>query len=572
LSLESDSRRVLEELSRAQEQLRADILLGLGGSKPPPHLELYAQMAAGLAANPQRVRELQSRHQQEQLALWSRFFGPGSAEALSEDKPDRRFSAPEWRSSPWFEYLYRTYVLYSRSLQELAEAAHVEEPVRRKLRFHTRQLVDAMAPSNYVATNPEAIKLALRTQGESIARGLTNLAADVRRGRISMTDESAFEVGRNLALTPGAVVYQNELMQLIQYRPLTPSVHQLPLVMVPPCINKYYILDLQPENSFVRHAAAHGITVFMISWRNIPPALGQMHWDDYLELGVMRAIEVARAICGVKKVNALGFCVGGTLLACALAVLRRKRRRPAASLTLLATMLDYAQSGDISVYVDEAYVTKVEQELGGGGILPGGQLAQAFASLRANDLVWQYVVNNYLKGRTPAAFDLLYWNSDSANLPGPMYAYYVRQMYLENALRVPDRLTMCGAPVDLGRIDLPTYMLATAEDHIVPWTSAYAGTRLLGEKVEFVLGASGHIAGIVNPPSKDRRSFRTGPIAPTPEAWLETSAEHPGSWWKHWTPWIKARSGAQRPARTALGSSEYAELEAAPGRYVRERH
>jgi polyhydroxyalkanoate synthase len=309
----------------------------------------------------------------------------------------------------------------------------------------------------------------------------------------------------------------------------------------------------------------------MISWRNICASLGSMSWDDYLEDGVMRAIEVARAICAVPRVNALGFCVGGTLLACAAAVLRRKRRRPIASLTLLATMLDFTDSGDISVYVDDAYVAKIEQEFGSGGVFPGGQLAQAFASLRANDLVWQYVVNNYLKGRTPPAFDLLYWNSDSANLAGRMYAYYLRNMYLDNALRIPDRLTMCGVRVDLGRIELPAYVLATAEDHIVPWQTAFAGAQLLGKQVEFVLAASGHIAGVINPASKDRRSFRTGEGAPSLQQWLETSVEHAGSWWKHWTPWITARSGRELAARTQLGNSSYQQLEPAPGTYVRER-
>ena len=573
MSTEHATQRALDELARAQDKLRADVLLGLGGAKPPRIAELFGELAAGLAANPHAVRELQGRYAEEHLALCSHFFGAGEAAATaSPPDADRRFSAPEWRSLPWFDYLRRTYSLSARWMEALVDIAKVGEDTRRRLRFHARQLIDAMAPSNYAATNPEAIKLAFETQGESIARGMRNLSADAERGRISMTDESAFEVGRNLAVTPGGVVHQNELMQLIQYRPLTASVHEAPLVIVPPCINKYYVLDLQPENSFVRYAAQQGLTVFMISWRNIPALLGRTSWDDYLKDGVIRAIDVARAICAAPKVNALGFCVGGTLLACAAAVLRRKRRRPIASLSLLATMLDFSDPGDISVYVDDAYVARIEQEFSAGGVFPGGRLAQAFASLRANDLVWQYVVNNYLKGRTPPAFDLLYWNSDSANLAGRMYAYYLRNMYLDNALRIPDRLTMCGVPVDLGRIDLPTYVLATVEDHIVPWQTAFAGAQLLGGPVEFVLAASGHIAGVINPAIKDRRSFRSGRAAPTPQQWLESSVQHAGSWWKHWTPWIKAHSGQQRAARAALGNSSYRELEPAPGTYVRERN
>ena len=564
--------RGLDALSRAQEAVRADLLLGLGGARPPRVAELFAEMAAGLSANPDAVQRLQSRYAEEQLALWSRFFGAAPVERTDPVEKDRRFRAPEWRTLPWFDFLRSSYALSARCLQDLVEITKVDESTRRKLRFHARQLIDAMAPSNCAATNPEAIKLAIETQGSSIARGLENLRADAERGRISMTDESAFEVGRNLATTPGAVVYQNELMQLIQYRPLADAAHRLPLVIVPPCINKYYILDLQPENSFVRHALGQGLTVFMISWRNISPALGQTTWDDYLEEGVMRAIDVARSICAVPKVNALGFCVGGTLLAAAAAVLHRKRRHAIASLTLLATMLDFADVGEISVYVDDDYVAKIEEQFAAGGVFPGGQLAQAFASLRANDLVWQYVVNNYLKGRTPPAFDLLYWNSDSANLAGRMYAHYLRHMYHDNALRIPDRLTMCGVPVDLGRIALPTYVLATVEDHIVPWKTAYASAQLLGADVEFVLAASGHIAGVINPASKDRRSFRTGPGAPGPQEWLAPSVEHAGSWWKHWTPWIKSRSGAMRSALATLGNREHVELQPAPGSYVRERH
>ena len=567
----TNAQRGLDAISQAQEALRADALLSLGGARPPRIAELFAEMAAGLSANPDGVRDLQSRYTQEQLALWSRFFGAATNERPDTAETDRRFSAPEWRALPWFEYLRASYALSARCLRDLVETAKVDEAARRKLRFHARQLIDAMAPSNYAATNPEAIKLAIETQGSSIARGLENLRADAARGRISMTDESAFEVGRNLATTPGAVIYQNELIQLIQYRPVTATVHRLPLVIVPPCINKYYVLDLQPDNSFVRHAISAGLAVFMISWRNISHALGETTWDDYLEHGVVRAVDVARAICAVPKVNALGFCVGGTLLASAAAVLRRKRRRSIASLTLLATMLDFSDPGDISVYIDDDYVAQIEKQFAAGGVFPGGQLAQAFASLRANDLVWQYVVHNYLKGRTPPAFDLLYWNSDSANLAGPMYAYYLRNMYHENALRMSDRLTMCGVPVDLGKIDLPTYVLATIEDHIVPWKSAYASAQLLGAHVEFVLAASGHIAGVINPLSKDRRSYRTGPSTTMPDQWLSASSEQAGSWWKHWTPWIKSRSGSMRRAPATLGNGEHVELEPAPGSYVRER-
>jgi polyhydroxyalkanoate synthase len=385
-----------------------------------------------------------------------------------------------------------------------------------------------------------------------------------------MTDSTAFEVGRNLAITPGAVVFENDFMQLIQYRAQTETVHERPLVMVPPCINKYYILDLQPENSFVRYAVGEGHTVFMVSWRNMPDSMGAATWDDYLGEGVMKALEVARAICGSGKVNALGFCVGGTLLGCALAVLRAKNDERTASLTLLAAMLDFEDTGELSVFVDEAYVLKRELDFAEGGLLPGRELALTFASLRANELIWQYVVNNYLKGKTPDPFDLLYWNSDSTNLPGVMYAYYVRNMYLENNLRIPGKLSMCGVPVDLRKIDMPAYVLATREDHIVPWKTAYASARLLAAKPKFVLGASGHIAGVVNPAARNRRSYWLGgKLGKNPERWLKSAKMQPGSWWTHWSAWLEAHGGGRVPARTVLGNGQYAVIEPAPGRYVK---
>jgi polyhydroxyalkanoate synthase len=416
------------------------------------------------------------------------------------------------------------------------------------------------------------MRQALATKGESLTRGLANLLGDVHKGRISQTDEAAFEVGRNLAVTPGAVVFENELIQLIQYRATTAQVAKRPLVMVPPCINKYYILDLQPENSFVGHALASGHTVFMISWRNAGPDIAQLTWDDYLEKGVFTAFRVAREITGAEQLNALGFCVGGTLLGAALAVMKQKNENSVASVTFLATMLDFGESGQIGLFVDEANVTAREAAIGRGGILPGGELAFVFSSLRANDLVWNYVVNNYLLGGQPPAFDLLYWNSDGTNLPGPMYCYYLRNTYLENKLRVPGALSNCGVPVDLGRVDLPSYTVATREDHIVPWRSAYRTLNLIGGEKTFVLGASGHIAGIVNPLSKNRRSYWTGtPYPAEPEAWLEKAQETPGSWWGCWTDWLAQHRGGTRKAPTNLGTKKYPPIEPAPGRYVKQR-
>ena len=558
------NRRLLEAMARPLEQGR-----GLDGT------EILKMLVAGLAQDRERWQAIQNDYYQRQLALWSAFFRPsdaGSAPPVVSPAPgDRRFRAGDWQQ-PYWNYVLQSYLLLAGWLGELSDAAKLPPQERRKVSFFLRQIVDAVSPANFPWSNPEALRLAAESRGESLKRGLRNLAADLDKGMVSMTDESAFEVGRNLAITPGAVVYENDFMQLIQYRPATEQVYSRPLLIVPPCINKYYILDLQPENSFVQHAVAAGHTVFMVSWRNMPESMGTASWDDYLEHGVIRAIDVAARICGTRAVNTLGFCVGGTLLGAALAVLRAKGRKRAASVTLLTAMLDFSDTGELSVFVDDAYVAKREQEFAAGGLLRGRELALTFASLRANDLIWNYVVNNYLKGKTPEPFDLLYWNADSTNLPGVMYAYYVRNMYLENSLRIPDRLVMCGVPVDLSRIDQPAYVLATREDHIVPWRTAYATTQLLKGKIRFALAASGHIAGVVNPASRNKRNYWINDALPQdPEHWLESATSHPGSWWADWSRWLAKHAGKRVPARSRLGGDRYNEIEPAPGRYVKEK-
>jgi polyhydroxyalkanoate synthase len=386
---------------------------------------------------------------------------------------------------------------------------------------------------------------------------------------MQMSERSAFEVGRNIAVTPGAVVYQNPIVQLIQYTPRTPQVSRHPLLVVPPFINKYYVLDLQPENSFVRNALDQGLQVFLVSWRNIPRELGGATWEDYIRQGVYAPLEAMREITGANQINALGFCVGGTLLACALAVMENPQQ--IASLTLLATMLDFSDVGEIGVYIDEEYVRQCEETYRDGGLMPGSLLASTFASLRANELVWSFVINNYLKGKTPRAFDLLHWNSDSANLPGPLYAWYLRNTYLENNLRVPGKLTLCSRPVDLGAIRCPAYVLATREDHIVPWRSAYASTQLLPGKIDFVLATSGHVAGVVNPPAAGRRSHWLSEGTPADgDEWLAQARSVPGSWWTHWRAWLKQHSGTQVAAPQTTGSAHHQPIEPAPGSYVRE--
>ena len=537
-----------------------------GAAAFAPVAKMLGDIGAGLSQG--KLEALRNDYLQKAMKLWQDLV-TGKLPSFS----DRRFSAPEWTANAMSAYSVASYLLNSEFLMALAEAVEAPPRDKQKIRFAVQQIVDAMSPANFLATNPEAQQKMIETKGESLTKGLQNMLADLQKGRISQSDESAFEVGRNVGVTPGTVVFENHLFQLIQYTPTTPTVHEVPLLMVPPCINKYYILDLQPENSFVAHAVGRGHTVFMVSWRNVRAEQGHLGWDDYLERGVFTALRVAKAISGADRVNALGFCVGGTLLGAALAVLAAKGEDLVASATFLATMLDFSDTGQIGLFVDEASVAAREAIIGRAGILPGSELAFVFSSLRANDLVWPYVVNNYLLGTPPDAFDLLYWNADSTNLPGPMYCYYLRNTYLENRLRQPGALTNCGVAVDLGAIRLPVFVLATREDHIVPWRSAYRTIGLLGgDDKTFVLGASGHIAGVVNPAKKNRRSYWTSPAYPSePEAWFSGAAEHKGSWWPLWSDWLARHAGGSREAPSTPGNVQHRPLEAAPGRYVKQR-
>jgi polyhydroxyalkanoate synthase subunit PhaC len=486
---------------------------------------------------------------------------------------DRRFSSAAWRESPVYDYMQQAYLINARFVKELVEVIPAEDlKAKDRLRFLARQYADAMAPTNFAATNPEFIQTALATQGKSITDGISNLVADMEKGRISMTDDSAFEVGRNIANSAGSVVFESELFQLIQYAPLTDKVGERPLLIVPPCINKFYILDLQPENSFVRYAVEQGNTVFLVSWRNPKAEQGHHTWDDYIEKAVIAAIRVVQEISGQSTINTLGFCVGGTVLASALGVLAARGEHPAESMTLLTTMLDFHDTGEIGLFIDEASVQARETSIGSGGLLTGRELSTTFSSLRANDLVWNYVASNYLKGQKPAAFDLLYWNSDSTNLPGPFAAWYMRNMYLDNALKDPGRLSMCGVRVDLSKLQMPAYLLATREDHIVPWQSAYRSTQVLGGDCRFVLGASGHIAGVINPASKNKRShWLGGTQSKDAEGWFESAEERQGSWWKDWSTWLAEHHGKAVPAPKTAGSKQFVPIEPAPGRYVKEK-
>ena len=497
-----------------------------------------------------------------------RFDVAGSAPGGAPD--DKRFADEAWRKDPRYATLSSAYLAYADFLQKSIDAVPVDDRSRAQMRFGMRQALDAMSPSNFFLTNPEAAQLALETGGRSLTEGMALFMRDLAKGRVAMTDEGAFEVGKNVATTPGSVIYENALMQLIQYSPTTEQVFARPLVMVPPCINKFYILDLQPENSFVRNAVAEGHTVFLVSWRNVKEDQGALTWDDYVRSGVLEAIDVALDVSGADQVNALGFCVGGTLLGTAASVLAANDEKKIASLTLLTTLLDFYETGELGLLVTEESVRAREAAIGRGGLLPGKEMGFVFSSLRANDLIWQYVVGSYLKGKAPPAFDLLYWNSDSTNLSGPMACWLLRNGYLENKLREPGKVTVCDVPIDLADIDVPAFLYASREDHIVPWKTAYVARLLLGGETTFVLGASGHIAGVINPPAKKKRNYWVeGAPADDADEWFNAARSVPGSWWPHWTEWLARYAGERVAAPAQAGSSDYPVIEPAPGRYVK---
>jgi polyhydroxyalkanoate synthase len=528
--------------------------------------------AAGAGALPaftfseEKLQEVQRQYSQDLLELWN------TGVKANPKVSDRRFSSEAWQHNPVAAFAAAGYLANGRALLGLADAIEADEKTRMRVRFSVEQMLAATAPSNFLAFNADAQKKAIETQGESIAKGMQNLLQDMRKGHVSMTDESAFEVGKNVATSEGAVVFENEFFQLLEYKPLTAKVYEKPFLLIPPCINKFYILDLQPTNSVIRYAVEQGHRTFVLSWRNPDASMKQATWDEYIEQAAIKAIHVTQEITGAPTINALGFCVGGTILTTALAVLAARGEKPVASATLLTTLLEFKDTGILDVFIDEAFVKFREMQLGNGGLMPGGDLASTFSFLRPNELVWNYVVGNYLKGESPPAFDLLYWNGDATNLPGPFYAWYLRNTYLENRLVQPGKATVCGEKIDLRHLDLPFYIYGSREDHIVPIGGAYASTQYLPGKKRFVMGASGHIAGVINPPAAKKRSHwinNSGKFPAKVEDWIAASKEQPGSWWTDWADWLKGHAGKQVAAPKAYGKGKYKAIEPAPGRYVK---
>jgi polyhydroxyalkanoate synthase len=561
-----------EGLQQAMAAMGTFAAAGKPGGFPAIDMSQFNKAIPAVSFDVAKLQALQQRYIEDASALWNQGVQASTDTPASSD---RRFSAEAWNANPVSKFSASAYLLNAQALMGLAEAVEGDAKTRARVRFAVEQWMAATAPSNFLALNAEAQQKAIASKGESIGKGIQNLLHDMQQGHVSMTDESVFEVGKNVATTEGAVVFENEFFQLLEYKPLTAKVYEKPFLLVPPCINKFYILDLQPDNSLIRYAVSQGHRTFVVSWRNPDESMAHKTWDDYIEHAAIKAIEVVQEITGAKTINALGFCVGGTILASALAVLAAKGEKPVASATLLTSFLDFTDTGILDIFIDENSVKYREAEMGQGGLLKGQELASTFSFLRPNDLVWNYVVGNYLKGETPPPFDLLYWNSDSTNLPGPFYTWYLRNTYFENNLIKPGKTVVCGQKVDLRQVDMPVYIYGSREDHIVPIGGAYASTQHLPGKKRFVMGASGHIAGVINPPTKKKRSYWTNDKLPQgkfPAAqadWLKNATEYPGSWWTDWSDWLAGHAGKQIAAPQGYGSRKYKAIEAAPGRYVK---
>ena len=541
----------------------------------------FYEMMGKLLAEPAKFAEMQFKLWQDYLSLWQhsmlRFLGHDSQPTIEPVKGDRRFRHDDWQQNFLYDYIKQSYLIAAKHLhQTVASVQGLDDQTAKKVDFYTRQYIDALSPSNFLLTNPEVLRETVNSGGQNLVKGLNNLLKDLERGggrqlRVTMTDPSAFKVGSNLAATPGKVVYQNDLIQLIQYAPLTKQVYKRPLLILPPWINKFYVLDMREKNSFVRWASEQGHTVFVVSWVNPDATFAHKTFDDYLLEGPLAALDAIEKATGEREVNAIGFCLGGTLLAAALAYLAGKQDERIKSATFFATMIDFAEPGELEVFVDEKQVGNLEKKMQQRGYLEGHEMATTFNMLRANDLIWSFVVNNYLLGKEPFPFDLLYWNADSTRMPAAMHSFYLRNMYINNRLREPGGITLNGVPIDLSKVATPLYAVATIEDHIAPWKSTYAGVQLFPGKVRFVLGGSGHIAGIVNPPAANKYGYWTNDtLEDTPQKWLAGAAQHPGSWWNDWARWVKAHAGPQVAVREP-GKGKLKALEDAPGSYVKLR-
>jgi polyhydroxyalkanoate synthase len=544
----------------------------------------FLEVAAKMLSNPVRMAEAQMNLWWDYSALWQtsmlKFMGQTPAPVAEPAKGDKRFRHEDWQEHFLFDYVKQSYLLTARWLHDaVASVEGLDEKTQKKVDFFTRQYIDAVAPSNFALTNPEVFRETIATGGQNLVKGLNNLLDDIERGhgklKISMTDSKAFELGVNIATTPGKVVFQNDLMQLIQYEPATKKVYKRPLLIIPPWINKYYILDLREKNSLIKWCVERGLTVFVISWVNPDERLAAKDFADYMLEGPLAALDAMEKATGEKDSNVLGYCLGGTLLAATLGYLAAKKESRIASASFMTSLIDFTGAGELDVFIDEEQVQALEKRMQDRGFLEGSAMANTFNMLRSNDLIWSFVINNYLMGRDPFPFDLLHWNCDSTRMPAAMHSFYLRNMYMKNALSTPGGIALADTPIDVGKITIPTYFVSAIEDHIAPWKTTYAGPRLLGGKSRFVLSGSGHIAGMINPPAAKKYGYWTNEALPDDaEQWLKGAKQHEGSWWDDWISWLGPKLGTRVAAREpgkGSGKSRLRAIEPAPGSYARLR-
>jgi polyhydroxyalkanoate synthase len=576
---------MVQDISEKSQKLVADFMArqdsdnSLGMADPMNVGQAFMEMAKNFAADPAKAAQAQMTLWQGYMDLWesttNRMLGGDAAPVVTPAADDRRFKAADWQENLVFDHIKQSYLMTARWMSDtVRDVDGLDEKTAAKVDFHTRQFIDALAPTNFAMTNPDVIRATTESGGENLIKGLQNLLDDLERGKgqlaIKMTDPDAFEVGGNIATTPGKVVYQNALMQLIQYSPTTETVYKRPLLIVPPWINKFYILDLREKNSFIKWAVSQGITVFVVSWVNPDSELAAKSFEDYMLEGPVAALDAIEKATGSAEVNAIGYCIGGTLMSATLAYLTAKGDDRVKSITFFTTMVDFEDPGELGVFIDEEQISALEERMEKDGYLDGSAMATTFNMMRANDLIWSFVINNYLLGKDPFPFDLLYWNSDSTRMPAEMHGYYLRKMYHENKLVEPGGITLCDVPIDLGSLKTPTFILSTKEDHIAPWMSTYRATQIYKGPVRFCLAGSGHIAGVVNPPADPPKyGYYTNNRKPKdPAKWLEGAAWHDGSWWPEWEKWLSRHGGGKVPARVP-GDGALKVIEDAPGSYVK---
>jgi len=541
----------------------------------------FLELTARMLSDPQKLVDAQMNLWRDTMELWRsttlRYFNGQEPFAVQPTPDDKRFKDDAWRENQVFDFIKQSYLLTSRWMQNTVHEVQGLDPrTQHKVEFFTKQFTDALSPTNFALTNPEVLRAVVETKGENLVKGLENLLADLERGkgtlRVSMVDQSAFKMGENVAATPGKVVFQNRMLQLIQYTPTTATVKEAPILIMPPWINKYYILDLRAKNSLVKWLTDQGYTTFVISWVNPDADLADVSFDDYMREGSIAAKDAVRAICGVERIHIAGYCLGGTLLAATLAYLKSKKDQTVISATYFVTLTDFADVGDMAVFIDEKQISSLEERMNQIGYLDAAEMANTFNLLRANDLIWSFVVNNYLLGKEPFPFDLLYWNSDTTRMPKAMHSYYLRNMYLENNMSKPGGITLAGVPIDLRNITIPTYMISCREDHISPWKSTFEATKMFGGPTKFVLAGSGHIAGVVNPPAAQKYGYWTNDKkTKSADDWMKGAKEHTGSWWPDWEKWLAAQSGPEVPARMPGANPKFPAIEDAPGSYVKVR-